>query len=415
MSEPLPSTPKRFPWRRTIAILLIAAVATVACVILINTGPKARRGAPTPMQANVKVRVLERSEAQVIVDAMGSVIPQRSVDLGAQVSGEVIELGPDFADGSHLNAGDYILKIDDRDYQAAVITAQATLDQEMSDMAIEAGNQTIAKREWELIQEASEISGVDSSLALRQPQLKTAEAQVAMAQADLDQAKVDLARTRIVAPFNAIVLEKSVDVGSYLSPQSAVASLAGTDTYWVRVAVPKSQLQWLHIPGPGQSEASVARVYPNANQGAYREGKVISLLGDLDPAGRMARVLVAVDDPLSLLPENAGKPPLLLGDYVRVELLGTELTEIFSLPREAFRDGAYVWIADENDKLEVRPISPLWQGDKRVLVDVGLAEGERLVLSNLSMPTPGLMLVMADEDGNEIAPAKPKKAPEDSP
>ncbi len=409
MSEPATDSPNRFPWRRTLAIFLIAAICAVVCVVIINTGPKASRRPPAPMQANVIVRTLERSDEQVVVDAMGSVVPQRQVDLGAQVSGEVIALGPDFAEGRHLEAGDYLVQIDDRDYRSALATAQASLEMEMSDMAIESGNQTIAKREWELIQEASEIAGVNSSLALREPQLKSAEAEVVMAQATLEQAELDLVRTRITAPFNAIVLEKSVDLGSYLSPQSAVASLAGTDTYWVRAAVPKSQLKWLRIPGPSQTEGSVARVYPNANRDGFREGRVIALLGDLDPAGRMARVLIAVDDPLCLLEENAGQPPLLLGDYVRVELMGRELQEVFKLPRRAFRDGAYVWVVDPEDKLEVRAIDPVWQGDQMVLVEEGFKEGERIVLSNLAMPTPGLMLVMADEDGTPLKPVVKKE------
>ncbi|WP_309385871.1 efflux RND transporter periplasmic adaptor subunit [Cerasicoccus frondis] len=407
MPDSADNSPKRFPWRRILAIVVIIAVCTAACVVLIETGPKATRKPPAPMQANVKVHSLERTDAQVIIDVMGSVIPQRSIDLNAQVSGEVLELGENFAEGKFLHQGDYILKIDDRDYQTALASAQATLDLELSDMAIESGNQSIAKREWELIQEASEVAGVNASLALREPQLKSAEAEVAMARATLEQAELDLARTRITAPFNAIVLEKTVDVGSFVSTQTTVASLAGSDTYWVRAAVPKAQLQWLTIPGPNQAEASSARVYPNADRNAFREGKIISLLGDLDPAGRMARVLIAIEDPLSLKPENKDQPALLLGDYVRIELIGRELENIFKLPRESFRDGGRVWLAANNDQLEIRPVTPVWQGDEYVLVDADLKEGERLVLSNLPMPTPGLKLVVADEDGNVLSASMP--------
>ncbi|WP_269540618.1 efflux RND transporter periplasmic adaptor subunit [Cerasicoccus fimbriatus] len=412
---PETTSTQRFPWRRTLAILIIIAVCAGICAMIIKTGPKATRRPPAPMQANVKVRPLERTNEQIVVSAMGSVIPQRSISLTAQVNGEVLELGPDFAEGNHLAKGDFILKIDDRDYQTALASAQATLDLELSDMAIESGNQTIAKREWELIQEASEIAGVDSSLALRQPQLKSAEAEVAMARASLEQAEINLQRTRIVAPFNAIVLEKNVDIGSYVSTQTTVASLAGIDTYWVRAAVPKTQLKWLTIPGPTQSEGSEVRVFPNASQGTYRTGKIISLLGDLDPEGRMARVLIAVEDPLSLLAENEGQPPLLLGDYVSVEILGKELQNIYSLPRLSFRDGARVWLASDKDQLEIRPITPVWQGDDFVIVDEGLADGERLVVSNLSMPTPGLKLVVADEDGKLLsAELPPEKTGGDS-
>lgn len=403
MPETSNHSTKRFPWKRILALLVIVAVTASICFLLLRTGPKAMRRPPAPMQANVKVSTLERSQEQIIVHAMGSVIPQRSISLSAQVSGEIIEAGSNFSEGAFLEQGDFLLKIDDRDYQTALASAQATLDLEMSDMAIESGNQAIAKREWELIMESDELTGVDSSLALRQPQLKSAEAEVAMAQAALDQARIDLTRTRITAPFNAVILEKNVDLGSYLSPQTSIADLAGTDTYWVRAAIPKSELKWIHLPGPENPVGSRARVYTDTSQSEYREGEIAALLGDLDPAGRMARVLIAVEDPLSRLPENSEKPALLLGDYVSVEILGKELNDIYSIPREAFRDGGRVWLATSDDQLEVRPIEPIWRGDDFVIVQTGLADGERLIVSNLSMPTPGLRLVVADESGEVLS------------
>ncbi|MGE9291202.1 MAG: efflux RND transporter periplasmic adaptor subunit [Puniceicoccales bacterium] len=415
MSDTNTTTSKRFPWRRLLTLLLIVGLTVLASVLIVRTGPKATRRPPAPMQANVKIRPLERTDEQIIISAMGSVIPRRSISLSTQVSGEVVEMGDQFIEGGFLQAGDFVLQIDDRDYQTALASAQATLDLEMSDMAIELGNQNIAKREWELILATTELSNVDSSLALREPQLKSAEAEVAMARVALEQAEIDMARTRVTAPFNAIVLEKFVDLGAYVSPQTTIASLAGTDTYWVRVAVPKSELQWMKIPGPEEPAGSTVRVYTGTNETDFREGTVIALLGDLDPAGRMARVLVSVDDPFSRLPENADKAPLLLGDYVRVDILGKEMHDIYSLPREAFRDGGRVWLANENDQLEVRSVDTVWRGDDFVIVETGLSDGERLIVSNLSMPTPGLRLVVADESGQVLSqPPSGDSSPQDS-
>ncbi len=399
MSDESASRPaRRFPWRRTLALLIVAAVAALGSLVLIETGPKTSRRPPAPMQANVEAVSLTRVDARVVVEGMGEVIPQKSVEMRAQVGGEVVEVGPHFSEGRMLEKGELMLRLDDRDYQIALQQAEAALQQAQSALAIEDGSQTIAKREWELIQEAAEVAGANASLALREPQLQTAKATVATANADLDDAKLDLQRTRIVAPFNAIVLAKTADQGSYISQQTAVATLAGLDTYWVQVAVPESQLRWLTVPAPGEARGSVARVYPDSTTDLYREGYVVAMLGDLDPDGRMARLLVAVEDPLAIDPDNRGKPALLLGDYVRVEIDGTELKDIFQLPRESFHEGSRVWMVGEDETLEIRPVKPVWMGDESVIVDEGLEENERMVLSNLAMPAPGLKLIVAEVD-----------------
>ncbi|QYY36151.1 efflux RND transporter periplasmic adaptor subunit [Ruficoccus sp. ZRK36] len=399
MSDATDTRPSgRFPWRRTLALFLVALVAAVGAFILIETGPKTSRRPPAPMQADVEVISLERTSARVVVEGMGELIPQRSVNILAQVSGEVVELGSHFSEGRRVEKGELMLRLDDRDYQIALQQAEAALLQAQGDLAIEDGSQTIARREWDLIKEAAAVSGANASLALREPQLQQAKASVTTAEADLADAKLDLERTSIRAPFNAIVLEKNADMGSYVPQQTTVAVLAGVDVYWVQVAIPENQLHWLNVPAPGEDAGSMARVYPNSTTDVYREGYVVALLGDLDPQGRMARLLVAVEDPLAIQPENKGKPVLLLGDYVRVEMDGAELSDVFELPRETFHEGSRVWIADGDDALEVRPITPVWMGDDSVIIDEGLTEGERLVLSNLAMPAPGLKLVVAEVD-----------------
>lgn len=397
MSDAPESPPaRRFPWRRLLALFVVALIAVLGSLILIGTGPKTSRRPPAPMQANVEAMVVTRTDARVVVEGMGAVIPQRSVEIRAQVGGEVVEMGPHFSEGRMVEKGELLLRLDDRDYQIALQRAQSQLENVKADFAIEAGSQTIAKREWELIKEAAAVSGANSSLALREPQLQQAKAAVTTAEADLADAELDVERTRIAAPFNAIVLEKNADMGSYIPQQSTVATLAGVDGYWVQVSVPESQLAWLTVPAPGEAVGSVARVYPDSTTNLYREGHVVALLGDLDPDGRMARLLVAVDDPLAILPENRGKPALLLGDYVRVEIDGTELKGIFNLPRESFHEGSRVWMVSQDETLEIRPLNPVWMGDDSVMVSDGLEEGERLVLSNLAMPAPGLKLVVAE-------------------
>ena len=124
-----------------------------------------------------------------------------------------------------------------------------------------------------------------------------------------------------------------------------------------------------------------------------RPARLVRLLGDLDPVGRMARVLVEIDDPLGLNADhNPRELPLMLGAYVRVEIEGKDVEEVFSIPRASIREGEKVWIMDDDDRLVFRPVEVLHRSKERVLIRKGLEGGERIVTNSIPSPLPGMKL-----------------------
>ncbi len=168
-----------------------------------------------------------------------------------------------------------------------------------------------------------------------------------------------------------------------LSAGAEVARLVSTDAFHVRVSVPVSQLSVLEIPG---AEAEVRIDGSNT----ALEGRLISLLGDLDPEGRMARVLVEVKDPLGLEQANAERAKLLLGSYVSVELQGGELSGSVTIPRAALRSGDVVWLVDANSKLQIQPVEVVWKNRDTVVIGSGLELGDRLITSSMSFAADGM-------------------------
>jgi hypothetical protein len=168
----------------------------------------------------------------------------------------------------------------------------------------------------------------------------------------------------------------------------------GTDAYWVETAVSVDDLQWIRIPRTGSEKGSTARVYDPAASGnvAHRAGRVIRLAADLEEQGRMARLLVAVDDPMGLNPTNAARSKLLLGSYVRVEIDGAELRSVAVVDRSLVRDGDTVWIMATDGTLDIRPVEIAFRGRDRVLVAAGLETGEHLITTDLSAPILGMPL-----------------------
>ncbi len=352
--------------------------------VLVKTAPKAEKKRPQKQKVLVDTVTLKAGTENVILKLTGTVIPAQEIRLRARVSGEVVELNSEFMEGGLLKKGADVLRIDPIDFELALAQAESSLQKAAFEHKLELGRQDIARREWELLGLAEDATESEKELALRIPHLAASRAALEAAKATVEKSKLDLSRTTLHATFNAVVLSRNVNIGSQASQQDVLATLAGTDTYWVQASVPADRLQWMTIPG------STATLHTSG--GATREGLVIQRLGDLEEKGRMARILIAVDDPLCLTPANEGRTPLLLGQYIRVDVKGSELEQVYSIPRSALHENRLVWIAAPNGTLDIREVDVRWRAEKNILVSGNLSDGERLITTELTTPMQGLTL-----------------------
>jgi hypothetical protein len=197
-----------------------------------------------------------------------------------------------------------------------------------------------------------------------------------------------------------LVLRESIETGQIVNPQTIAAVLVGTDEYWVQTSVPTGELSLFTIPSPSADTTTGARariLHQTTGGNIEKEGNVLRLLGGLEEAGRMARVLISVKDPLGIHSGETGLP-LLLDTYVEVAIEGREFAEIFAVPAEALREGNRLWVMNAEDRLEIRKTNVLRRGDDEVWIRDGLTPGERLVVSRIGTPVPGLKLRLAQND-----------------
>jgi len=381
---------------RFILCLLIIAIGVVGANYLTSSAPKTRRRPVVKMTPLVRVIPVYPATHSVMIQAMGTVIPARELVLKSRVSGEVVATHPDFSQGGFLKKRTKILQIDDADYQLALAQNQSALVNARYALKLEQGRQEVAKREWGLLNGNKEAVEEDNELALRRPHLEKVRADLKAAEASLQQSKLDLDRTRIYAPFNAIIRATHVEVGSQVAPQNSLAELVGTDEYWIQVSIPVDRLQWITIPSSHKEEGAAARILYRT--GAACTGKVTKLLADLEPDGRMARLLVSVKNPLGLKKPHDHQPPLLIGEYVRVDIKGKQINGVYRIPRTALRDNTHIWIVGEDNTLQVRNVETLWRDADTVLLKKGLQPGERLIVSDLSTPIGGMALRIEDMD-----------------
>jgi len=341
----------------------------------------------------VEVQTVQHISPKVNIQAMGTVMQARQVTLYSQVSGKVVELAPEFVIGGHFQAGEMMLKTDPREYRLTIVQRQSEVVRAQYELKLEIGRQDIAKREMELFQSGKSTSKTDRELALRRPHLANARAALKAAQAALAKARLDLERTVVKAPFNGLIQEKKIDLGANISTQTPLATLVGTDQYYVEASIPANQLQQIKIPENSEATGARVGIKTQPDAGSAFQGRVIRLRADLEPEGRMARILISIKDPLRLhSPAHEKKPQLLLGAFVNLEIEGPRLKEVFAIPVTALRDGKRLWIMDTGNVLTIRDTAVVWRERETVYVKQGLGDGENLIVSAISAPVTGMPL-----------------------
>jgi RND family efflux transporter MFP subunit len=383
--------------------LVVVVAGVMGAVKLYETGPSAQRRDPQRHDRLVHVQEVSLTSEQAMIHAMGTVMPSQQVDLQPRVSGEIVKISPSLVPGGRFEKDEFMVQIDPVDYELAVQRARSRIAEAQYELKLERGHQEIAQREWELLDAEADATEQDRELALRKPHLERAEAALKAAQAELREAELDLERTTIRAPFGCIVMDEEIDLGAQVTVQTQLATLVGTDAYWVRASVPVDELSWIHFPdaeGNGGSPVMIRQQLDDVNSQEW-QGRVLRIMGDLEPQGRMARVLISVKDPLSPSDSQDNQMPLIVGAYVNVVIEGRQIENVYAIPRTVLRDGRTVWVMDDRRRLDIRDVVIVWQNRSTVLVRSGLTAGDRLVISDIPAPVQGMGLALGNDQEME--------------
>ena len=388
-------------WRRAIALILktliplaILAVAAKVSWTLFLSSPVADHEAQPRVPRLVEVVEVMPASRGPRIEAWGEVVAARTLVVRPEVGGTIVALNDRLTPGGLVLAGEELIRLDDRELRFAVAQAEAEIDQIEARIAIERGQQERAKRD--LVRLPGKLTESQRQLVLRAPQMAGLQGELAAARAARERALVSLSHTVIRAPFDALVIEEQVAAGTMLSAGSAPATLIAADRFHVVVAVPVSALDWIN-PKSGQIlRLTQPGIWP---EGSFREGTVERLTAGLSATGRMAELVVAVDDPLARKPENRGKPRLLLGSFLRAIGEGRVVEAAVALDRAYLRDHDTVWVMTPEGRLEVRPVTVAWRGAEQVLISAGLAAGDRVITTPLAVVAPGMEVRLAEGAG----------------
>ena len=187
--------------------------------------------AETP-QASVRVRQQNAEEVTRSIIVNGRTAPARVVDLNAETDGRVTSIGVER--GDRFDAGDVIVRLDQRDRRARLAQAEATVKQ----------------RELEF-EARAKLKG-DSYVS--EAQLQEADALLETAKAELTRARLDLDYMVIRAPFDGALQDRQVEIGDFVKLGDPVATIVDDRTLIVRASIAEYEAHFVRKGGAGSAK-----------------------------------------------------------------------------------------------------------------------------------------------------------------
>ncbi|MEZ4386676.1 MAG: efflux RND transporter periplasmic adaptor subunit [Candidatus Krumholzibacteriia bacterium] len=212
----------------------------------------------------VRVEVAEVSlrDLTAIVSASGTVEPQKSVDVSANVMGTITRL--QVKEGQLVRQGDLLLEIDPTEYRSAVDALEAGVltgraDLKLAEASLDKAQQD-HKRQAELFREGlsseEQLVAARTNLQVEEARVDAARHRLAQTQANLDKARYDLAKVTIAAPMSGLITRLTVEegenaiMGTLNNPGTVLLTIADMGTLEAVVEVDETEVVQVRLGQP---------------------------------------------------------------------------------------------------------------------------------------------------------------------
>lgn len=355
--------------------VLVFVGAVFSAKIIKDNAPEPRRRPQFEQKLAVEASTFKADSYQVRLASRGTARPKFENGLVPEITGTVVGLSPNFVVGGSFEKGETLIELDRRDFEIAVIQAQANVAQASAGLQEEQARSKQAKADWKSLGR----KGSPSALTARVPQVAAARAQLALANAQVQKAELDLDRTKVVAPFSGRVLEKAIDVGEFVNRGTTLGRIYATSALEVRLPMAASQLTHLDIPGMNRSgdnkddgkASEPAKVTFRARVGNKDHewtGRIVRSEG-IDTQTQQLHVVAQIDDVASASGEN-----LRVGQYLSAEIEARRLDNVFVLPRAAVREGGEIVLLDDNGAIQSKKVAVAWTDEEFAAIPIAEAD-----------------------------------------
>ena len=369
------------------AIIAIAVVVVVIAGTLLmgvfggGGGQQRAMGAVQVKAMNVLVQ-----DTPLTLEYAGSVKGKDEVKVQARVSGNVTDKY--IKGGQYVSAGQALYKIDDRNYRAALLQAQANLAQAQATY----NNALIDLQRNEQLLAAAAVS--EQVVTTQRAQVAAYQANVDAMAALVQQAQQNLDDTVVYAPMSGKLAVDDVAVGTYAAAgNTKLVTIGSSNPIFVQFSI--SEGEYLKYVGasvvPGQALPS------KTVQIALSDGSVYPIEGSIVEVDRAMQ-----DNSGSLIIKAQFDNPdgvLVPGMFARAKLTGDTLKGAILVPERAVQQllgKSFVMIVGEDGKSKAQNVELGSKVGSYCIVDKGLTGKEQVIVEGLTSLTEGMDLSITE-------------------
>ena len=380
-------SPRR-SWRLigAVCVLLLAAIAAAAFAL---AGMRVQRAKALPAHqstaaVSVSTVTVEPQSAELTRRGLGTVLAWNTDTVTPEVSGQIVELP--FREGAVMHAGDVLVRIDPRPFQAVLDQAKAKKAQDEANLVAAQKNlwrdETLLNKGGFATQQT-----VDNERA----QVEAYKAMILGDQAAIQSAQLSLEFATVKAPFTGVVGLRNVDVGNLVTPASNILTITQIEPIAVDFTLPQADLALLQAVA-AEGEPKVIAFDQDGNN-MLGQGTLEAINNQVDPTTGTIKLKARFDNK---------DHKLWPGAFVQARVVVKAQPDAIVVPSQAVErgpDGPYVWLVTSDQAVRIQPVGLGDIQDDRTVVAKGLAAGDRIVIDGQYSLTPGARVAQAAPQG----------------
>jgi len=428
--------------QRAVILPLIVIIAVALVILKVKTKPPIEHEELQFPVKTVEVITARKIPFRARSTAYGNVEPAVLMLAKAEVAGKISYIHPLLKQGGNLPQGTVALRIEPTTFEfsldqsrAVLAASQSALIQleveenttrgslEIAEKNLQVGQKELDRllsvwekklisrsvvdaEEQKVLQLRQQVADMEGKLTGFASRKAATQAQIRQSESQLAQSEDTLGRTEVRVPFDARIGEVLVEKGEFTAIGNVLFEASGVQAVEINAQLPIRQFRLLLM---GNAEKALSLQSPQALQAtilqmrlearvslvgfeggtAKWQGELLRISEAIDPTRNTLGVVVAVNNPYEgVIPGK--RPPLLKGMYTAVELYAP-VTEILVLPRKAIHQGR-VYIANDENQLEIRKVKILHKQGGLVILDSGVEEGEKVIITDVIPVINGLPL-----------------------
>ena len=371
-------------------LISIAIILAFSATIFTGCGEEQPKQTQAPKQ-QVKVMKVVQRDAPLASEYAGHLVGTDEVKVQSKISGNIVEKY--VVGGQFVEAGQILFKIDDRQYQAQVMAAQATL----AEAVVNYQNAQIDLQRNEMLWKENAIA--EQTVTTQAALVKAREAACAAAEANLRLAEENLKDTQIYAPMSGQLGVDDVAIGTFAAAGgTTLVTIGSLDPIFAQFTISETEYLRFMTVQANQAEHSPIHVTITLSDGREYpyEGRIVET--DRELANNTGSLVMK-----AIFPNQGGI--LMPGMFARVKMSGETIKNAVLVPQRSVQQllgKSFVMCVGEDGKSVAKTVELGQQIGSYYIVNGGVTPKDTIVVEGLTNLREGIDLAATEVTAGDM-------------